>query len=86
MNKIRNTIFIPTENKISASEYLTMLVMALDAVNTEENDEKYYMPYLLLPASIGKAKSKMKRLNKRGHTDQIKKKTYNFKEIHLMCV
>lgn len=36
----RNTIFVPSESKVPVSDYLTMLCAALDAVNSEENDEK----------------------------------------------
>ena len=36
----RKTIFVPTENKISANEYLTMLIAALDAVNEGNNEDK----------------------------------------------
>lgn len=38
--KNRSTIFIPTKSKISASEYLTMLIAALDAVNEGNNEDK----------------------------------------------
>ncbi len=35
----RSTIFIPAESKIPANEYLTMLIAALDAVNTSSEDK-----------------------------------------------
>lgn len=36
----RSTIFIPAESKIPASQYLTMLIAALDAVNEGNNEDK----------------------------------------------
>ncbi len=36
----RNTIFVPSESKVPVSDYLTMLIAALDAVNEDNNDEK----------------------------------------------
>lgn len=36
----RNAIFIPAESRIPVSEYLTVLIAALDAVNEEQTDNE----------------------------------------------